>query len=122
MSNLKGKEIWSLYKLPPKKELNSDSENATDPDLVRILVAAKAMLRDAYRLYSDTSPDRKITQQRANILNEFYAGASGKADGFRYFKNTSTLVTYFTIIKQLLVYYYRVVYCKDGYFTRVQSN
>jgi hypothetical protein len=60
MSNLKGKEIWSLYKLPPKKELDSDSENAADPDLVRILVTAEAMLRDAYRLYSDTSPDRKI--------------------------------------------------------------
>jgi hypothetical protein len=25
-------------------------------------------------------------------------------------------------MKQLLVYYYRVVYCEDGYFTRVQSN
>ena len=58
-----------------------------------------------------------MTQQRANILNEFYAGASGKADGFRYFKNASTLVTYFTTIKQLLVYYYRVVYSEDGHFT-----
>jgi hypothetical protein len=63
-----------------------------------------------------------MTQQRANILNEFYAGASGKADGFRYFKNASTLVTYFTTMKQLLVYYYRVVYCKDGHFTRAQPN
>jgi superfamily II DNA helicase RecQ len=122
ISNLKGEEIWSSYKLPPKKELDSSSENAKDPDLVRILVAAEAMLRDAYRLCSNTSPDRKMTQQRANILNEFYAGASGKADGFRYFKNASTLVTYFTTMKQLLVYYYRVIYCEDGHFTRVQPD
>jgi hypothetical protein len=49
-------------KLPPKRELNTGSgENAKDPTLVRILVAAKAVLRDAYRLCSDTSPDRKMT-------------------------------------------------------------
>jgi hypothetical protein len=120
--HLKGKEIWSLYKLPPKKELDSSSEYVQDPDLVRILAIAEAMLRDTYRLYSDTSPDRKMTQQRANILNEFYAGASGKADGFRYFKNTLTFVIYFTTIKQLLVYYYRVVYCNDGHFTRTQPE
>jgi Lhr-like helicase len=122
MTTLKDEEIWSSYKLPPKKELDAGSENAEDPNLVRILVAAEAVLRDAYRLCSDTSPDRKMTQQRANILNEFYAGASGKADGFRYFKNASTLVTYFTTIKQLLVYYYRVVYNEDGHFTRAKPD
>ena len=58
-----------------------------------------------------------MTQQQANILNEFYAGASGKADRFRYYKNASTLVKYFTTFKQLLVYYYRVVYSKDRHFT-----
>jgi hypothetical protein len=63
-----------------------------------------------------------MTQQRANILNEFYARASGKADGFRYFKNTLTLVTYFTTIKQLLAYYYRVVYCEGGHFTRAKPD
>ncbi|KAH8749835.1 hypothetical protein BGZ57DRAFT_968312 [Hyaloscypha finlandica] len=63
-----------------------------------------------------------MTQQRANILNEFYARASGKADGFRYFKNASTLVTYFTTMKQLLVYYYRVVYSEDGHFTRTKAR
>jgi hypothetical protein len=86
------------------------------------LVAAKTVLRDAYWLYSDISLDRKITQQQANILNEFYVGASGKTDGFRYFKNASTLVIYFTTMKQLLVYYYRVVYNEDGYFTRVKLD
>ncbi|KAH7304130.1 hypothetical protein BKA65DRAFT_416330, partial [Rhexocercosporidium sp. MPI-PUGE-AT-0058] len=55
---------------------------------------------------------------RANILNEFYIKASGKANKFRYYKNTSTLITYFIIIKQLLMYYYRVIYRKSGYFTR----
>jgi hypothetical protein len=122
LTSLKDEEIWSSYKLPPKKELDAGGENAEDPDLVRILVAAEAVLRDAYKLCSDTSPDRKMTQQRANILNEFYAGASGKADGFRYFKNASTLVTYFTTMKQLLVYYYRVVYNEDGHFTRTQAQ
>jgi hypothetical protein len=29
---------------------------------------------------------------------------------------------YFTTIKQLLVYYYRVVYNKDGHFTRVKPD
>jgi len=122
LARLKDEEIWSSYRLLPKKELDAGSENAEDPILVRILVAAKAVLRDAYRLCSDTSPDRKMTQQRANILNEFYTGASGKADGFRYFKNASTLVTYFTTMKQLLAYYYRVVYSKDGHFTRIKAG
>ncbi|KAG4427113.1 hypothetical protein IFR05_017404, partial [Cadophora sp. M221] len=122
MITLKDEEIWSSYRLPPKKELDAGSENAKDPNLVRILVAAEAVLRDAYRLCSDTSPDRKMTQQRANILNEFYAGASGKADGFRYYKNASTLVTYFTTMKQLLVYYYRVVHCEGGHFTRAKPD
>jgi hypothetical protein len=58
---LKNKKIWSSYKLLLKKELDTGSKDAEDPSLVRILVAAKAVLRDAYRLYSDTSLDRKIT-------------------------------------------------------------
>ncbi|PVH68140.1 hypothetical protein DL98DRAFT_441889, partial [Cadophora sp. DSE1049] len=98
------------------------SENAKDSNLVRILVTVEAVLRNAYRLYSDILLDRKIIQQRANILNKFYTKASGKADGFRYFKNASTLVAYFTIIKQLLVYYYRVMHCESGYFTRAKLN
>jgi hypothetical protein len=55
-------------------------------------------------------------------LNEFYARASGRADGFRYYKNASTLVEYFRIIKQLLAYYYRVIYCEEGHFTRAQPD
>ncbi len=73
---------------------------ADHADLVRILAAAEALLRDAYPLCSDTSIDRKMMQQQANILNEFYARASGKADGFRQNKNVSTLVKYFTAFKQ----------------------
>jgi hypothetical protein len=61
-TTLKDEEIWNSYKLPPKKELDTGSENAEDPNLVRILVATEAVLRDAYRLCSDTSPDRKMTQ------------------------------------------------------------
>ena len=119
---LKDKEIQSSYRLLLKKELNTSSEDTKDPHLIRILVIAKAILRDMYRLYSDTSLDRKIIQQWANILNELYTGALGKVDRFRYFKNTSTLVTYFTTIKQLLVYYYQVVYNEDSYFTQAKPN
>jgi hypothetical protein len=118
LAGLKDEEIKSSYTLPPKKHLDTGAEGAPDPDLVRILAAAEAVLRDVYELCSDTSPVRKITQQRANILNEFYTRALGRVDGFRYYKNPSTLVTYFTTIKQLLVYYYRVVYYEDSYFTR----
>lgn len=102
LARLKDEEIKSSYALPSKKVLGADAEDAKDFNLVRILVAAKVVLRDAYRLCSDTSPDQKMTQQRANILNEFYAGASGRADGFRYYKNASTLTKYFTTAKQLL--------------------
>jgi hypothetical protein len=122
LATLQGEEIWSSYQLPPKRELDADAQDAQAPDLVRIVAAAEAVLRDAYRLCSDTSPGRKMTQQRANILNEFYAGASGKADGFRYFKNASTLVKYFTATKQLLAYYYRVAYCEGGHFTRARPG
>ncbi len=69
---------------------------------------------------SNTLPDRKMTQQQANILNKFYIRALDKADRFWYFKNMLTLVIYFTTIKQLLVYYYQVVYSKDSHFTRAQ--
>jgi hypothetical protein len=38
-----------------------DSGDAKDPNLVQILVIAKAILKDAYWLYSDTLLDRKMT-------------------------------------------------------------
>ena len=63
-----------------------------------------------------------MTQQQANILNEFYARALGKADRFWYYKNALSLVKYFTTFKQLLVHYYRVVHCKDGHFTRADPD
>jgi hypothetical protein len=91
MARLRDEEIQGSYKLPSKKELNWDAQGARDPDLIRVLVAAEGMLRDAYQLCSDSFSERKMTQQRANILYEFYAGASGRADGFRYFKTPSTL-------------------------------
>jgi hypothetical protein len=115
LAMLKDEEIRSSYELPPKKREDAD---ATDADLARIIAAAEAVFRDAYALCSDTSPKRKMTQQRANILNEFYTGASGKADGFRHYKIASTLVKYSAILKKLLAYYYRVVYCEDGHFTQ----
>jgi hypothetical protein len=60
---LKDEEIWSLYKLLPKKEFNTGSkgiEDTKDPNLVRILVIAKIILRDIYRLYSNILPDWKM--------------------------------------------------------------
>ena len=58
-----------------------------------------------------------MTQQRAIILNQFYIGASGSSRGFLYKKDPSTLSEYFKIWKQLLAYYYRVVYSKSHQFT-----
>jgi hypothetical protein len=58
-----------------------------------------------------------MTQQRANILNEFYTGVSGKADGFRYRKDPSILTDYFQVWQQLLAYYWRVVRTQEDYFT-----
>jgi hypothetical protein len=130
LEGLRDEEIKSSYTLPPKKvldacgmgrsiEVHADGESGLDLDLVRILVAAEAMLRDAYGLCSDTSPARKMTQMRANILNEFYDGPGGrKGHGFRYFKNESTLSKYFKRIKEMLAYYYNVVYQEGGPFTR----
>jgi hypothetical protein len=44
----KDKEIKTLYALLLKKVLNADTKDDKDPGLVRILVAAEAVLRDAY--------------------------------------------------------------------------
>ena len=53
-----------------------------------------------------------MTQQRAQILSGFAAGAGkkGKDTAFRWYKHESTLVSYFQKMKELLVYYYRVAY------------
>ncbi|KAH7248458.1 hypothetical protein B0J15DRAFT_514469 [Fusarium solani] len=100
-------------------------EGEDNSDLIRILVAAETVLRDAYKLCSDKSLERKMTQQRAKRLNEFRdagGSSSGKPDGFRSFKNESSLTSYFRRMKQLLVYYYRVVFCEDGHFTRENKD
>lgn len=111
--------------LPPKRVLDNCDEHtvpSVDPILDRILAAAEEMLSDAYDLCSDTSPGRRMTQQRANILNEFYCGVSDRSAGFRYFKNASMLRSYFAKTKQLLVCFYRVVHQEDGHFTREQDD
>ncbi|PNP74174.1 hypothetical protein FNYG_12487 [Fusarium nygamai] len=106
---------------------NDDDENKGDgtgraaTDLRRILAAAEGMLRDAYRLCSDKSPERKMTQQQAKRLSNFRGEdsrlSSIKSDKFRSFKNKSSLTSYFRIQKQLLAYYYRTVFHADGRFT-----
>lgn len=122
LAGLQDKEIWSSYRLPLKHDFTTLAMDST-PDIPRrIISAAEEVLREAYTLCSDTSPTRKMTQQRANILNQFYSGAAGKASGFRSWKNESTLVNYFTTAKQLLLYYYRVVYCADGHFTQADPE
>jgi hypothetical protein len=114
LAGLQDSQIKSAYKLPSK-----DPAKATDNDrdLARILAAMQALLDQAYQLCNSTSPDCKMTQQRANILNEFYTGVSGKADGFRYRKDPSTLTDYFQVWQQLLAYYWRVVRTEEDYFT-----
>jgi hypothetical protein len=42
------KRSKSSYTLPLKKVLDANTKNAEVPNLVRILVAAKAILRDVY--------------------------------------------------------------------------
>jgi hypothetical protein len=58
LATLKDKEIRSSYKLPPKKEGAADTNNI---NLVRILAVVEAVFRDVYALYSNTSPEQKIT-------------------------------------------------------------
>ena len=58
LDGLRDEEIKTSYELLPKKEEDADAQ---DMDLVRIIAAAEAVLRDAYRLCSDTSPTRKMT-------------------------------------------------------------
>ncbi|KAH6975566.1 telomere-associated recQ-like helicase [Ilyonectria destructans] len=164
LQGLRDVEIQSSYSLPSSKTSNGDGCSKGDAvtDLSRIISAAEATLRDAYRLCSDKSLDRKMTQQRAKRLSEFRDGGSSSAaeatlrdayrlcsdksldrkmtqqrakrlsefrDGgsssgsggaysFRSFKNESSLVSYFRRMKQLLAYYYRVIFCEDGHFTR----
>jgi superfamily II DNA or RNA helicase len=124
LQGLRDVEIQSSYSLPPSKTSNGDgcSEGDAVTDLARIISAAEATLRDAYGLCSDKSLDRKMTQQRAKRLSEFRDGGSssglGPAYSFRSFKNESSLVSYFRRMKQLLAYYYRVIFCEDGHFTR----
>jgi hypothetical protein len=121
LAGLLDEEIHTSYTLPSAKELEgggSGRDPETDLVLVCLVNATRSFLQDAYKLCSNNSPDRKITQQRANILNEFYAGASGKSASFRPYKLGSTLAAYFRTWMQLVVYYYRVVYQPDSHFAR----
>ena len=116
LKDLLDAEIYSSYKLPLDRELEEGSVD--DPVLVRIINATKSLLQKVYELCSNTSPDRKITHQCVCILNEFYAGATGKSDVFRYYKMSLSLVQYFNTWTQLVVFYYRVVYVEDDHFTQ----
>lgn len=126
LQGLRDVEIQSSYSLPSSKTSNGDGcsegDAVTVTDLSRIISAAEATLRDAYGLCSDKSLDRKMTQQRAKRLSEFRDGGSSSGSGgaysFRSFKNESSLVSYFRRMKQVLAYYYRVIFCEDGHFTR----
>ena len=62
LAGLCDKEISSSYQLP-------GSESEDEADLRRISDAAEGVLRDAYELCNDKSPDCRMTQQRAHILN-----------------------------------------------------
>lgn len=125
---LKDEEIYSSYQLPANDQAADDA--TTDTTLVRILNVAEGLLRDAYKRCDPSSKDQKMTQQRAIILNSFYAsgsGGSGRSDGFRSYKNPSTLNKYFKTFKQLLVYFYNVTYATGdrgghSHFTRTQED
>lgn len=147
LRGLTNTEIWSSFKLPKHRDTlfqsKQDKDNANrrensnnnnnneageedeedDDDLRRILAAADALFRSAYALVSDRSLNCKVTQQRAQTLSDFAwgAGKKGRDTAFRRFKNPSSLAEYFRTMKQLLMYYNRVVYCDDGHFSRPQE-
>jgi len=82
-SGLKDEELKGSCTLPPTKVLDSDLESDTEnPTPVEVLIVVETVLRDAYQLRGDSLPSQKFTQQRVNISNEFYTGASGRADEF----------------------------------------
>ena len=116
LNGLLDEEIHDSYKVPSDRELESDKFD--DPVLAHIIAATRSLLREAYELCRDTLPDRKMTYQRARILNEFYVGATGKSDAFRYYKMESSLAQYFYTWVQLIVFYYRVVHATGGHFSR----
>ena len=69
LQGLRDTEIMSSYALPRSGDDDDDDDGEEegsavdmDTDLRRILTAAKGTLRDAYKLYSDKSPNRKIIQ------------------------------------------------------------
>jgi hypothetical protein len=93
-------------------------------DIRRITAAAEKLLRDGYTLVADCSEERRMTQQRAIALSDFTWGAEkkGRDRAFRSLKNESTLTTYFRKVKQLLAFYYRIVYRPGGHFSPAQSK
>jgi hypothetical protein len=105
---------------------DDDDSDRVHTDLGRILNAADSTLREAYTLCSNTSPGGKMTQHRAKRLSNFRSGedamSSAKASKFRAFKNESSLKSYFRIGKQLLGYYYRVVFCNHEHFSREEGG
>ncbi|KAI8653626.1 hypothetical protein NCS56_01317000 [Fusarium sp. Ph1] len=136
---LRDLEIRSSYTLPPPPKPASRSSDGNGEDrgeddgegaasrgskanLCRIVAAAEAHLRDAYALASDRSSEQKLTEQRAKRLSRFseaaLSGTGNPSASFRSFKNQSMLTQYFRRMKQLLVFYYRVVFYEDGHFTR----
>lgn len=104
LDGLRDAEIRSSYLLPASLDgnalLDGSSEASSDSHLRRILIAAEHTLRDAHRLCSDRSPDRKLTQQRALTLNYFRLNdasdaATSREAYLRCPKNKNLLVTYF---------------------------
>jgi hypothetical protein len=106
------------------QEDDREDEQDENGDIRRILAAVEALFTSAYALVSNWSPTRKMTQQRAQILSDFAWGVGKKVKdrAFRCFKNPSSLADYLRTMKQLLVYYYRVVYREGGHFTRPREG
>ena len=59
LARLKDKEIRSSYELLLKRGEEAGTIEAVEADLARIIIAAEAVFRDVYALYSDTSPNVK---------------------------------------------------------------
>ncbi|RSL77165.1 hypothetical protein CEP52_017736, partial [Fusarium oligoseptatum] len=122
LQGLRDVEIMRSYTLPGGAK--GQREGGKVSDVQRIVAAAEAYFRDVNALCSDLSPTKKLTAQRARMLTQYSseaAGGGGTGDRPKLFggtKNRGSLKKYTRRMTQLLVFYYRVVFCEDGHFTR----
>ena len=112
VEGLDKEEIHASLSLP--KDGDDGGEGA---ELTLILEAMDELLSEAYGWCFD-GPDCMLTWPRQLALSRFHTAEVGKARGFEPKKEPETVKTNRRYWKQFLAYYYRVVHCEDGHFTK----